>query len=294
MTVLLFERLLQKNFKGLEGRITKLESRSRKLFQLEYDDFIDDDSGPPVPQGCSSGYDKSQKCQQARQALQHREFVIGIFLFGAIGIVVVVVLTVLFCDSHCKRKQRPPPAPGTSAAPSQEMASLSTVAGNRGMIGQAIKQGDPNGIALAILRQLSGQRASLWPENYMYWADTTKYGAALARESVIFVFYSPVLTHEAADKLCHIIWGMRNQAQKDIGNTFPLKCSSIVYEAVAGLQLSKDAADIKQLLEKCRRHGLSIWVPSGCWQEGSMDAANAGLHAPGMSSNMNALWSVYQ
>lgn len=83
-------------------------------------------------------------------------------------------------------------------------------AGNRGMIGQAIKQGDPNGIALAILRQLSGQRASLWPEYYMYWADTTTYGAALARESVIFVFYSPVLTHEAADKLCDVIWGMRS------------------------------------------------------------------------------------
>ncbi|BDA50174.1 hypothetical protein COCOBI_15-3030 [Coccomyxa sp. Obi] len=162
------------------------------------------------------------------------------------------------------------------------------------MIGQAIKQGDPNGIALAILWQLSGQRASLWPENYMYWADATKHGAALAGESVIFVFYSPVLTHEAADKLCHVIWGMRNQAQKDIGNSFPLKRGSIVYGTVAGLELSRDPADIKKLLEKCRCHGLSIWVPSGCWQEGSMDAANADLRAPEMSSNRNALCSAYQ
>lgn len=67
--------LAQKTFKGLEGTITELESRSRKLFQMEYDNFMDDydDSGPPVPQGCSSAYDMSQECQQAQQALRHRE-----------------------------------------------------------------------------------------------------------------------------------------------------------------------------------------------------------------------------
>lgn len=80
-----------------------------------------------------------------------------------------------------------------------------------------------------------------------------------------------VLTHAS------LLLLLRKQAQMDISNSFPLKRSSIVYGAVAGLQLSKDAADIKQLLEKCRRHGLSIWIPSGCWQEGSMHAASAGL-----------------
>lgn len=83
-------------------------------------------------------------------------------------------------------------------------------AGSRGIIKQAIKQGDPNGIAVAILGNLAGQRASLWPKKYMHWADATTHGTALAGESVIFVFYTPVLTHEAADKLCHIIWGMRS------------------------------------------------------------------------------------
>ncbi|CAL8465316.1 g4851 [Coccomyxa elongata] len=68
---------------------------------------------------------------------------------------------------------------------------------------------------------------------------------------------------------------IRIQAQNDINNSFPLKRGSIAYGAVAGL-LYKDAADIKQLLKKCRHHGLSIWILSECWQEGSMHAAGAG------------------
>ncbi|BDA50175.1 hypothetical protein COCOBI_15-3040 [Coccomyxa sp. Obi] len=105
----------------------------------------------------------------------------------------------------------------------------------------------------------------------------TLFSAGFIVITTVFVFYSPVLTHEAADKLCHVIWGIRNQAQKDISKFFPLKQDSIVCGAVVGLELSKDPADIKQLLDKCKRHGLSIWIPSGCWQEGSKDAASLDL-----------------
>lgn len=64
--------------------------------------------------------------------------VIGYSMFGAVGILVVAGLTAVLCNSYCKRKQRPAPAPapapGTIAAPSQEMASLSTVAGDLAMV----------------------------------------------------------------------------------------------------------------------------------------------------------------
>lgn len=74
---------------------------------------------------------------------------------------------------------------------------------------------------------------------------------------------------------CYILLLHRDAAQNDVGNSMPLKQEHTVYGALAGLLLSTDAKDVQQLVEKCRRHGLFIWVPSGCWLEGSKQAVIA-------------------
>ncbi|CAL8465318.1 g4853 [Coccomyxa elongata] len=74
----------------------------------------------------------------------------------------------------------------------------------------AINQGDPHGIAQAILGQLANQRAIAWSNSNMHWADPTKFGAASAGALFILVYYSPVLTHEAADKLYLVMWRIRS------------------------------------------------------------------------------------
>lgn len=71
---------------------------------------------------------------------------------------------------------------------------------------------------------------------------------------------------------------LRVQAENDLGNVHRnryLMRDSTVYGAVAGLELSTDSEDVQKLLNKCRRHGLSLWLPSGCWQEGTKHAATA-------------------
>ncbi|BDA50173.1 hypothetical protein COCOBI_15-3020 [Coccomyxa sp. Obi] len=247
----------------LKGKSIKMDSGSRKVLSLS------------VPKGCNSENDMSKECRDAQ------EFVTSMLLFAIIFGPFFIMAGVYFisyaCYScFCKPNHQPQQAPNPPGGPSQEMASASTFAANKRMpseIEQAIKQGDPKAIAVAILGQLAGRQATSWPETHMHWVDTNKDGAASVGSSFILVYYTPVLTHEAADRLCHVFRSNRHQAQSDNGKSLPLKWDKTAYGAVAGLLLSEDVEDVQLLSDKCKHYGWSIWLPSGCLQEGRKHAA---------------------
>ncbi|BDA49974.1 hypothetical protein COCOBI_15-1020 [Coccomyxa sp. Obi] len=114
-----------------------------------------------------------------------------------------------------------------------------------------------------------------FPLGFMKWTNIGQFGAATAGPCVMVVYYAPVLTNDAADNLRWLIRDLRDLGQLGVPEAAPFGHNKTIYGAVAGLQLSMDAEDIQVLLQKCTMDGLAVHLPSGCWLEGTRDAALA-------------------